>query len=101
MRADAAVFALSDDLNGTEFGVRLPMYLRRAYRGPFLEPGFIARTFAEGDHIGPQALLGWHWSRDSGLNVAVAIGAAHYWLTEDEYEREIVPSGDFRVGYAF
>jgi hypothetical protein len=107
IRGDVNYFAPSDtDVRGSEIGVGLPIYLRRTYQGPFLEPGFIVRTFGDGDgdtesQLGPQVLLGWHWSWDSGLNLAMAFGAGRDWSTEEEYESKIFPNGYLRFGYAF
>lgn len=108
IRGDVNYFSPPDgDIRGTEFGVGLPIYLRRTYQGPFLEPGFIVRSFqSEYDddvesEVGPQVLVGWHWSWDSGLNLAMAVGAGRNWSTDDEYESEIFPNGYLRFGYAF
>lgn len=109
IRGDVNFFAPPDtDVRGTEIGVGLPIYLRRTYQGPFLEPGFIVRSFSDGDGddidstVGPQVLLGWHWSWDSGLNLAMAFGAGRNWSTdEEEYESEVFPNGYLRFGYAF
>ena len=108
IRGDANFFAPPEGgSRGTEFGVGLPIYLRRTYQGPFLEPGFIVRTFKNDwddgvdSEVGPQVLLGWHWSWDSGLNLAMALGAGRNWSTDEEYESEVFPNGYLRFGYAF
>jgi hypothetical protein len=57
--------------------------------------------------VGPSMVFGWHWTFDSGLNIAAAFGAARNLNREpmDEYgyssEEQVVPSGYFRIGYAF
>ena len=101
------------DLEMTEFGIGAPIYLRRAYQGAFLEPGVIVRHSSEGSGdyhdrettVGPQALFGWHWTWDSGFNVAVAAGLGRDLGGDDEGEYEtdqdVFFNGYFRVGYAF
>lgn len=108
IRGDVNYFAPPEgELRGTELGVGLPIYLRRTYQGPFLEPGFIVRNFRDGDgdsiesEVGPQVLVGWHWSWDSGLNLAMAFGAGRNWSTEDDVDSTIFPNGYLRFGYAF
>lgn len=97
----------SDDSGYTEVGVGVPIYLRRTYQGPFLEPGFISRDWSYGDSTrGPQVLIGWHWSYESGLNLAVALGGGRDLIDdgdEDEYDVDSAAffNGYFRVGYAF
>jgi Protein of unknown function (DUF3575) len=105
---------------GVELGVGVPIYFRRTYQGPFLEPGLITRTFhfndvAYADCIdcssgtsttyGPQMLVGWHWTWDSGLNIAVAAGFGRNWAIHDtgsSYAAEkIFGNGYMRFGYAF
>src|SRR5262245_44603099 len=81
IRGDANMIRDTDgDDRGYEFGVTAPLYLKRVYQGPFLEPGVIVRDFNAGDEkrafVGPQVNLGWHWTFDSGLNLAVAFGLA-------------------------
>jgi len=47
-------------------------------------------------------MFGWHWSFDSGLNVAAALGAARNLQTSDmSYGEKVTPAGYFRVGYEF
>jgi hypothetical protein len=95
-----------------EAGVGAPLYLRRTYQGPFVEPGFILRTSKGCEEcetsttFGPQVLVGWHRSWDSGFNIAAAVGAGRD-LESDEPEFEgdddssVFFNGYFRVGYAF
>jgi hypothetical protein len=94
-----------DNETGHEVGVSFPIYLRRVFQGPFLEPGIIARRFdhtCEGcsgtgdEHAGPEVLFGWQWSFDSGLNVAMALGAMRN-LNGGSSSPE--PAGYFRIGY--
>lgn len=110
----------SEDLDAfTEAGIGLPLYLHHAYDGLFVEPGFITREWSDGDETrGPQMLVGWHVSYDSGWNMAAAIGLGrdlavreHLDDTPDglygtrDYESseadEVFFNGYFRVGYAF
>ena len=108
IRGDVNYFAAPEgDVRGSEFGVGLPIYLRRTYQGPFIEPGFIVRTFQNkyddevDSEVGPQVLVGWHWMWDSGLNLSMAFGAGRNWSTDEEYESKIFPNGYLRFGYAF
>jgi hypothetical protein len=104
--------------SGTELGAGVPIYLRRTYQGAFLEPGFIIRNWKSGydDYhrgddadttVGPQVLFGWHWTWDSGFNVAVAFGLGRDLGSRrcppDDYcgDEPVFGNGYFRVGYAF
>jgi hypothetical protein len=115
IRADANIFNLEHD-SGYEFGVSLPIYLKRAYSGPFLEPGIVVReirstsTSCFDDCVteslaGPQMMFGWHWTFDSGLNVAMAGGVARNLQTRtmstQSSDEDIHPVGYFRIGYSF
>jgi hypothetical protein len=99
----------ADDSGFTEVGIGVPIYLRRTYQGPFVEPGFISRDWSYGDTTrGPQVLIGWHWSYESGLNLAVALGGGRDLVDddygdEDDYDFDSAQffNGYFRVGYAF
>lgn len=113
IRGDVNVYEIIDsDASGTELGVGVPLYLKRTYQGAFLEPGFVVRTWSNYHDdeasvtAGPQMLFGWHWTWDSGFNVAAAVGAGRNLNTEeDEYgyetSEEVFFNGYFRVGYAF
>lgn len=108
-----------ENTSGYELGASLPIYFRRTYSGPFFEPGLITRGFRDTYEydcydcsydstetmVGPEMLFGWHWTFDSGLNVAMAFGAARDLSgSSDEYDYsgdEITPAGYFRIGYAF
>ncbi len=107
---------LDENTTGFSVGVGAPLYLKRTYRGPFLEPGFALMTVKRSTDgyysgctdcrdssatvAGPQMLFGWHWTWDSGFNLAVAAGVGRNWSTDSEYS-QIFPNGYFRVGYAF
>ena len=113
IRGDVNVYNIIDSNDsGTEFGVGVPLYLKRTYQGAFLEPGFVVRTWDHGHDsyesssttAGPQMLFGWHWTWDSGFNVAAAVGAGRNLNPEEtEYgdDEEVFFNGYFRVGYAF
>lgn len=125
IRGDANVFndLFGEGTSGTELGASMPLYFKRVYSGPFLEPGLVVRTtrsnpdYCDSYHgsdcastdtmFGPQVLFGWHWMFDSGLNVAAAFGMAKNMNTEtmDEYgyssEEPLEPAGYFRIGYAW
>jgi hypothetical protein len=109
---------LDDDVTGLEVGVGAPIYFRRTYQGVFLEPGLISRRLSQscggcsssgGDTMetattfGPQMLIGWHWTWDSGLNVAVAGGVGRNWSSSDSAlgEEKLFGNGYLRFGYAF
>lgn len=41
VRGDVTLYSLVEsDVHGHELSLGLPLYMRRAYQGPFLEPGF-------------------------------------------------------------
>ena len=118
IKGDANIMSLEGS-DGYEVGASIPVYFRRVYSGPFIEPGLIMRGDKSGycdssygdcgmkTMAGPSMVFGWHWTFDSGLNVAAAFGAARNLNREpvDQYsyssEEEVVPSGYFRIGYAF
>ena len=103
IRADANIISIGNT-DGYEAGVTAPIYFKRVYQGPFIEPGLVVRgsrsryaydavspcapnddcvgssgsgSYDSSDTIvGPQVLFGWHRSFDSGLNVAAAVGVA-------------------------
>jgi hypothetical protein len=98
--------------------VSMPIYLRRTFDGPFLEPGIMYRssTSGGGDYMsthtwaGPQLLFGWHWNFDSGLNISWAFGVAKH-MTENNTDTSGYDYSDssdkadyngyFRFGYNF
>lgn len=108
---------LDEGTTGVEVGVGAPIYFRRTYQGAFLEPGFISRRFEYQEEcwdcassaavthtattFGPQMLVGWHWTWDSGLNIAVAGGVGRNWSADDEYGDKVFGNGYLRFGYAF
>jgi hypothetical protein len=106
------VTAFSEDGSGfTEFSLTAPLYFRRAYQGPFIEPGLMSREYDDGDsERGPQVMVGWHWTYDSGWNMAMAIGGGRDFSNDSDYDDEYgyededdepFFNGYFRVGYAF
>lgn len=114
LRGDANLIDLGDNAGrGYEFGVSVPIYFKRVFQGPFIEPGLIARDLNEHHDydgnsrtsVGPSVVFGWHWTFDSGLNVAAAFGLMRNMNNTnsmDEYnsDSDIEPSGYFRIGYA-
>ncbi len=102
-----------------QFTASAPVYLRRTFDGPFLEPGIIYRTTSHSDSYdnsmssktwaGPELLFGWHWNFDSGLNISWAFGVAKHMSDSDtstngysssESDKTDV-NGYFRFGYNF
>ena len=109
---------------GHELAISTPIYFRRAFSGPFIEPGILYQEtenwdwdlFGDGvdapthhTHIGPEILFGWHWTFDSGLNMAVAFGATRNMRSQpmdesdgyDDDSDDPMPTGYLRIGYAF
>lgn len=125
IRVDGNLFHnfMDEGMNGYEVGISAPIYFKRAYQGPFIEPGLVVRGIQDSytdyaydgtvttmqssmdTSFGPEVLFGWHSTFDSGLNVSAAAGAMRnlnvqtdeYGYTEDEMEFV----GYFRAGYAF
>lgn len=107
---------------GLQITASAPIYFRRTFSGPYLEPGLIFRTTASKDEVdyavcagctvmpsssssgdswaGPELLFGWHWTFDSGLNIALASGLAKR-MDHDTYADGVEVNGYFRAGYAF
>lgn len=111
IRGDVNFFNFEDE-SGYEFGASLPIYFRRVYSGPFLEPGIITRDFDTDDEYcdydcgssastGPSMMFGWHWIFDSGANVAFAFGAMRRMNDQRDYGENVEPAGYFRIGYAY
>jgi hypothetical protein len=119
IRGDANYVSINSD-QAYEVGVSFPIYFRRTYSGPFLEPGVIVRgssnnsdsTYADctdcsssNTFVGPEMMFGWQWMFDSGLNVAAAFGVArNLQSNNDGYSSnkiDVQPAGYFRIGYAF
>jgi len=115
-----------DRENGYSTGYQLtasvPIYLKRTFSGPFLEPGVIIRESSSGDNYcydasgsysscgsdsrrwaGPEMLFGWQGTFDSGLTVQFAAGVAKRMATNYDGSSgdETDFNGYFRVGYAF
>ena len=117
VRGDVNFYApVGADQTGYELGIGVPIYFRRTYQGPFLEPGLMVRHFSDNDNdydyssteMGPQVLAGWHWTWDSGLNIAFAFGAGRNISRcdsscDDYYDERDEPfvNGYMRFGYAF
>lgn len=101
--------------SGYQLSATLPLYFRKTFSGPFLEGGLLIRSSTSEDYgyaydcidcsmtttdswAGPQLLFGWHWTFDSGLNVAFAAGLAKQMGNQDA---DTDGNAYFRVGYAF
>lgn len=106
LRGDVNIFSFSSS-GGYEVGVSAPIYFRRVFQGPFLEPGLMVRNTTcngcnAGDpSVGPEVMFGWHWTFDSGLNVAMAFGAMRNMNGRSMSSSDPEPAGYFRIGYAF
>jgi hypothetical protein len=111
VRVDGNLFDI-DDSSGYEVGLTVPIYFKRVYQGPFLEGGLMVRQLHENDcdwdgncmestpNVGPEVLFGWHWTFDSGMNVAMAFGAFRP-MNQGKTSDDVEPAGYFRVGYAY
>lgn len=103
LHGDVTLYS-GDFSDATELSVGVPIYFRRTFQGPFIEPGVLTRSSSDGDDdTGPQVLLGWHWMYESGWNLAVAFGAGRD-VTQDDPDYssdEPFPTGYIRVGYGF
>ena len=106
---------------GYQLTASVPIYLKRTFSGPFLEPGVIIRESSynsdycyDGSYdagcgsntrrwAGPEMLFGWQASFDSGLTVQWALGVAKRMATNDSMSSgdDTDFNGYFRVGYAF
>jgi hypothetical protein len=105
--------------SGFEVAASLPIYFKRTFSGPFLEPGLVVHsdnnsydncfdcsydTTSSMSHVwaGPEVLFGWSWMFDSGLNMSAAFGAAKR-VSDNQGSSSDSPDpvGYFRVGYAF
>ncbi|NVB77143.1 MAG: hypothetical protein HOV81_01995 [Kofleriaceae bacterium] len=107
----------SGDEQGFQLTASAPLYFRRTFSGPFLEGGLIIRTTDDEQYydcydcsatssmsnswVGPELLFGWHWTFDSGFNIAMAAGVAKRMNNNSEYSDGTEANGYFRVGYAF
>ncbi len=115
---NVAVTAAFTAIDGEFFqlSATVPLYFRRVFSGPFLEGGLLYRgtmrddmTYADcfdcssssESWAGPQLMLGWHWTFDSGLNLAFAAGVAKRMNNTNEYGDDTEGNAYFRVGYAF
>jgi hypothetical protein len=116
------------DTSGYQVAASAPIYFRRTFSGPFLEPGVIARSTLRrvyydlapcdtstgtggcydnsgqprDNWAGIEMLFGWQWTFDSGLNVAMAFGVVKHLATNRTGSSDDADAnGYFRVGYAF
>lgn len=122
----AVTGALSGYSKGTDYSDKsmfqitasLPVYFKRAFSGPFIEPGIIYRTNTSSYNYecagcdnsantrswaGPELLLGWHHNFDSGLNIVYAFGVAKHMSDSDQMATNSDPdvNGYLRIGYNF
>jgi hypothetical protein len=113
----AASFAFTGTDEFYQLSATLPLYFRKTFSGPFLEGGLLIRSEREYSYsydcydcsyesmsttwTGPQMMFGWHWTFDSGLNVAFAGGVARRLNEDSDYGPNVEGNAYFRVGYAF
>jgi hypothetical protein len=104
IKADGNIYhhLMGSDENGTEFSATAMLFLRRSYQGAYVEPGVMTRKMDGADHTtaGPEMLIGWQKSWDSGFNVAAAVGLGRD-LNAADGDAGIFGNGYFRVGYEF
>jgi hypothetical protein len=105
----AASFAFTGTDEFYQLSATLPLYFRKTFSGPLLEGGLLIRKskYAGCDvascatphdaWAGPQLMAGWHWTFDSGLNIAFAAGVAKQMGDSND---DTVANGYLRVGYA-
>lgn len=105
--------------SGYQLAATLPIYFKRTFSGPFLEPGLVVHSDSSSydncydcsydttssmshEWAGPEIMVGWSWMFDSGLNMSAAFGAAKRMSdNQDSSSDEPEPVGYFRVGYSF
>jgi hypothetical protein len=111
----AASFAFTGTDEFYQLSATLPLYFRKTFSGPFLEGGLLIRSQKDYDYAydcydcstmtttwsGPQMMFGWHWTFDSGLNVAFAGGVAKRMTNSNGSSNDTEGNAYFRVGYAF
>jgi hypothetical protein len=111
-----------DHTSGYQVTASAPLFFRRTFSGPYLEPGVILRSTQDrgyydygacidtcsnavpsDDWAGIEMLFGWQWTFDSGLNVAMAFGVARHLASNrmSSSDDNADANGYFRVGYAF
>ncbi len=96
------------DNSWSQLSLTAPIYFKQMHQGFYLEPGVLIRSSArsqydsydDGDTFGPQLLVGWHWTWDSGMNAQFAFGAGNNLNRSASHEKTFA-NGYFRVGYTF
>ena len=77
-----------DNSHAWSAGIGVPIYFERAFHGPFVELGAVAKrvvglgyseelgNYAVGQReSGPQAFVGWEWTFPSGMHLSYSLGA--------------------------
>jgi hypothetical protein len=109
-----------DGISAEQVALTLPIYFKKVFSGPFIEPGFVVRSDSGDDCCDTccdgccssssttttqfEMMIGWSWLFDNGLNMSMAAGIARNLNNNDggsDVMDEISPAGYFRVGYAF
>jgi hypothetical protein len=108
LRASASYLAIPVvDVAFWQVNLGLPVYLDKAFHGVYLEPGFLAARGQIGGKRkvgGPTAMLGYHWTRPSGINLAVALGGGVNLAKDDDLvgaSRRLFVDGSLQLGKAF
>jgi len=100
-----------EDQSGFSALVGVGFYFDKAFKGPFVEPALSFTRLKDSSinksatAFGPQTNLGYHWTWDSGLNMAVAVGVQRNFVSDDSPQFEdfgkFRATGFFRFGWAF
>ncbi len=122
LRVDGTVFSWETGYESYEAELTLPLYLVRAFEGPFIEPGVSLRrtrgtpfmSDLEFDALGgadaprqrrlkgPTLLFGWHWLLGERAHLAAAFGVALLEDSDARYDgRESTTNGYLRLGVTF
>jgi hypothetical protein len=121
LSVSATYYAMDHDVTGYQVVASAPLFFRRTFSGPYLEPGVMLRssrdrvyydcsdgcggtaTTPSDDWAGIEMLVGWQWTFDGGLNVAMAFGVARHLASNHDAgsDDNADANGYFRVGYAF
>jgi len=104
-------------LRGLSASASVAVYVARAFDGPFVEPGFMVRRghskfLCDGSAmcgtdslVGPQLMLGWHWTFGPGVSIAAAVGVIYDLGDRSDFlidpETGLAPTASLNTGVAF